>query len=446
MGPDNTRSAGGGGQTSMDAERTIIVSVDTHVGPRVVEDLRGYCPSAHLDAFDAFASTLGDDPLGTTLADRLEEPEIAHYRWNQHAPGHYDVASRLKDMDRDGVACEVVFHLSTNGQPLPFISRSVLRGQAPHDQYSDELEKVGLRIYNRWLVDFCSVEPERHVGMCYVPMWDIDASINEVVWGHEHGLKGVNFPAPTSRFACLDDPAWDPFFATCAERNMVLNTHTGGGEWDIFSRFKLPVYMAINVMEVKWLSRRGIWQMIFSGTFDRHPDLRLAITELGALWWQQTVADMDAAYLSPTARHVREHIQRMPSEYAASHLFVGGSFMSRPEAEMAIASNSDHQFMWGTDYPHAEGTWMFTEDPDEPSTTRLSLANTFHGLPEESVRKITGDNAIGLFRLDRDALTEVAQRIGPTMSELQTAPDLSLVPDNYHGSGFRTGRAAAVFA
>ena len=49
-------------------------------------------------------------------------------------------------------------------------------------------------MYNRWLVDFCSVEPERHAGMCHVPIWDMDASIAEVVWAHEHGLQGGELP------------------------------------------------------------------------------------------------------------------------------------------------------------------------------------------------------------------------------------------------------------
>ena len=32
----------------------VIVSNDTHIGPRLVEDLRPYCPREHLDEYDQF--------------------------------------------------------------------------------------------------------------------------------------------------------------------------------------------------------------------------------------------------------------------------------------------------------------------------------------------------------------------------------------------------------
>jgi hypothetical protein len=35
-----------------DSEPVVVVSVDLHPGPRLVEDLRPYCPSKHLDEFD----------------------------------------------------------------------------------------------------------------------------------------------------------------------------------------------------------------------------------------------------------------------------------------------------------------------------------------------------------------------------------------------------------
>ena len=37
----------------------IVVSSDCHIGPRLVEDLRPYCPKEYLDDFDAFVDRLG---------------------------------------------------------------------------------------------------------------------------------------------------------------------------------------------------------------------------------------------------------------------------------------------------------------------------------------------------------------------------------------------------
>jgi predicted TIM-barrel fold metal-dependent hydrolase len=64
--------------------------------------------------------------------------------------------------------------------------------------------------------------------------------------------------------------------------------------------------------------------------------------------------------------------------------------------------------MWGSDYPHPEGTWPYT---------REQMRETFHGLPEEELAAMLGGNAIGLYGFDRDALARVAERIGPQRLE-----------------------------
>ena len=74
------------------AAPVVVVSNDTHIGPRLVEDLRGYCPSAHLDDFDRFAATTAaeKDAASAMLAGSgyLNHP-------NLRTPGHHDPAARL---------------------------------------------------------------------------------------------------------------------------------------------------------------------------------------------------------------------------------------------------------------------------------------------------------------------------------------------------------------
>ncbi len=49
----------------------------------------------------------------------------------------------------------------------------------------------------------------------------------------------------------------------------------------------------------------------------------------------------------------------------------------------------------------------------------------FHGVPEDDVRKILGENAIRFFGLDRDHLATIASRIGPDLSVI-TDPDATV--------------------
>jgi hypothetical protein len=74
------------------------------------------------------------------------------------------------------------------------------------------------------------------------------------------------------------------------------------------------------------------------------------------------------------------------------------------------------RLMWGSDYPHVEGTWP---------RTRKAMRNTFASLPEDDVRRIIGENAFGIYDLDHAALRKVADRIGPTPNELSEP----LLPD-----------------
>ncbi len=56
------------------AERCIVVSVDSHVGPSVTEHLRPYCESAHLDDFDRFASEMAAHGLLAWRSSEAAKP------------------------------------------------------------------------------------------------------------------------------------------------------------------------------------------------------------------------------------------------------------------------------------------------------------------------------------------------------------------------------------
>ena len=65
--------------------------------------------------------------------------------------------------------------------------------------------------------------------------------------------------------------------------------------------------------------------------------------------------------------------------------------------------------MWGSDYPHREGTWPFTQK---------RLDEMFTGIPEAEVRMMVGENAADLYGFDRASLDAIAERIGPKVGEL----------------------------
>jgi hypothetical protein len=98
-------------------------------------------------------------------------------------------------------------------------------------------------------------------------------------------------------------------------------------------------------------------------------------------------------------------------------VFIGGSYMAPFEAEMAIRDGYASQIMWGSDYPHAEGTYQF--EPGGENSTRLALRYTFAAIDEPTRANMLGATATKCFGFDAAALAVVAARIAaPTHADL----------------------------
>ncbi|MDG2027692.1 MAG: amidohydrolase family protein [Acidimicrobiales bacterium] len=421
------------------SEPVIVVSNDTHIGPRLTEDLRPYCPRSLLDDFDAFATSAQAQKDAAT--DMLRGSGYLDHP-NFRTLGHYDSDARLADYDHDGIAAGVIFHGSTNMEPVPFITTELGK---PQDLSDRDNIAHGMRIYNRWLADFVAKAPHRHVGLALVPIWDVDATVAEVEWAHDAGLRGVNFPAMRDGVGLeYNRREWEPLWATCEERRMPLVTHVGGGTNSRYSGLEGVALMQIE--SAGFPSRRAVWWLIFAGVFERHPGLRLVITETPGNWFPTTAIELDALwefYASkreqPLNGALLGQVPRRPSEYMAESVFFGASFASRYEVEQTVDAGLSSQLMWGSDYPHLEGTFLYRDGLDQPSVTRLALRNTFCETPPAATRQMVGENAIELYSLDRTALQRVALEIGaPTLDEL--AAPIDAVPAGAAVTAFRSGQ------
>ena len=414
-----------------DTDHLVVVSADTHIGPRVAEDLRPYCPQAHLEAFDEFADALrrkhdeAKGQMGFGGMTRSADWKVS--RRNLETEGHFDIHARIRDLDAHGVAGEVVFHDSQNGQPLPFDNTSLTQRTADAE-LDFEMLAVGRHIYNEWLADTVSVEPERHVGLAQLPAWDIDASVREIEWAAEAGLRGVNLPYPRSFMTSYNWPDWEPFWSACEHHGMAL-CHHGGGAPSVLGG---PNAMSILKMELATMSRVSpLSHLMFGGVFERHPGLHLVLTESVGPWWPAVMRELDSVWLHDGWEYPEffEIVPRKPSEYAAEQVFIGASFLARFEVEDALANGYADNIIWGSDYPHFEGTFQYGITSDEGDTsTRSAHRFTFAGFPEDAVTAMIGGNAIRAYGMDATVLRAVAQRIeAPTYEQLQVP--LTDLPD-----------------
>jgi predicted TIM-barrel fold metal-dependent hydrolase len=380
------------------ADRYTVISADCHAGADLL-DYRDYLDPAYRPDFDDWAATYVNP-----YAD-LTEPDAAR---------NWDSERRNSDMDREGVAGEVIF---PNTVP-PFFPRGSLAAPPPEDARDLEYRWAGLRAHNRWLADFCSLSPERRAGVGQILLGDLDAAVDGVADIAKLGLRGgvlVPGVAPGTGSPPLYAEHWEPLWAACEEHGVIVNHHGGNAGptpddgWG--SSFAVWVY------ETHWWAHRVLWHLILNGTLERHPDMTLVLTEQGSGWLPATLESLDVAaarYARPGSAIARfagptaGSLPRSPRDYWAQQCYVGASFMRPVEVAERHAIGVD-RIMWGSDYPHYEGTSPYT---------REALRHSFASVPADEVAGMLGRNAARVYGFDLDALAPLVARIGPTVEEV----------------------------
>jgi predicted TIM-barrel fold metal-dependent hydrolase len=187
---------------------------------------------------------------------------------------------------------------------------------------------------------------------------------------------------------------------------MPLHTHSG---WTP-NYGNHPGSLGIFLQEISWWAHRALWFLIWSGVFERYPRLRLVMTEQGVDWIPSAIAEMDRNYAMPMFRQLRRTLPLPPSQYYARQCFLGASFLDE-SAAVARHEIGVGKLLWGSDYPHIEGTWPHT---------RERLREVFAGVPRDEVVRMLGGNAADVYGFDAAALAPLAERFGPPRDSIGT--------------------------
>lgn len=410
----------------------VVVSADTHASPDDLDQFLSYVDPQHRDLVAGFGdmSAVAIPAFGGTDPGEVEDPDpvrasatrrLAGMRvdvaqaqdWLAHYDSDWVIAGdgngrRLQVLEEQGVHAEVTL-------PGPVLTGGLSPAMYLGSQASSGLEAVwpALHAYNRWLVDFCSAAPGRRAGCIPIDLHDIDRAVEEVEWARKSGLfGGVMLPAMSvkSKLPGYADRYYDKFWSACEDNEMVITLHTGasGSATDTKFLYDSEHGGYLGLYEVFVFTRRPLWFMVFGGVFDRHPRLKVAVTENGVQWLPSLIRDMESFFDTHGGAPVRAFLKMRPRDYFDKHVWLGGSLMKRYEAEMRDEIGV-RRLMWGADFPHLEGAAPFH---------RLVVQHIFGGLPEDDVRRMLGANAIELWGFDAQLLQEVADRTGPTPADL----------------------------
>jgi predicted TIM-barrel fold metal-dependent hydrolase len=247
------------------------------------------------------------------------------------------------------------------------------------------------RAYNDWLAEFCRRDPARLKGIAMINLDDVQDGIRELERAARLGLAGAmitEYPLEPRRY---DQPEYEPFWAAAASLGMPLSLHTatrrqgkirGAGEKtlrDASSRSTKAFYPALSLCD-----------MIFSGVFERHPALTLAIVEFELSWAPNILGAMDYTYRE---RH-GEAIYRFKGGMRPSDFFHKNVVLSFQEDAIGIRLRDVigvDNMMWGSDYPHSESTFP---------RSRKILEEILAGVPDDEGAKIAGGNTARVYRFD----------------------------------------------
>jgi predicted TIM-barrel fold metal-dependent hydrolase len=269
---------------------------------------------------------------------------------------------------------------------------------------------------------------------------DIDDAVAEIERVAAAGLRAILLPAipPLPYYSRDLDPVW-----AAAQANGVhvfMHTQTGGVKVDDPESTTLKVVMesAAQVnqpMTEKSASKRMVTQGIYStivpqqviceliggGVPERYPDLHFALIEFNAHWLASLVGSMDKCWVTgigqdadwwlgrwddTRAAHDQPNMAQLfrlnekwpyplqPSEYVRRQFHV--QFQDDPVAVACRHITGLSTIVWGSDYPHAEGTFR---------GSRELIAKQFAGVRADERAAMLGGTMGSLLGLETAAAT-----------------------------------------
>jgi predicted TIM-barrel fold metal-dependent hydrolase len=319
----------------------------------------------------------GVGSVGAAMPDRAREPK----RWDEVPRSAYVPAERLRAMDVDGVDYSVLY---------PGVAG--LAGETFARLTDPELELACVQAYNDWLIEEWVGTSQRFIPQCIVPLFPIEATVQEVRRAVAKGHKGVVYPgAPMllREVPHINEPVYDPLWATCQELGVPVCFHSGG-----HPQMQFPAYKDLSPGQAAALAAltrpvstvQIVANFLYSRILMRYPELKVVFAETSLGW---------GAYEIETADHQfeRQRLHKEGYDMTPSQMFHRQCYMVGWYDRSAVESRrylGVDNILWCTNFPQATSTWP---------TTRDYLARSFQGVPDNERSKMLWGNAADLYKL-----------------------------------------------
>lgn len=140
------------------------------------------------------------------------------------------------------------------------------------------------------------------------------------------------------------DNSWDP---------VPLSFYNNGGSVPPHKEGDAP-RDALAYMGISYCAELFLASMIFDGVFNRFPNLRVGVVELGASWIISWMKHLDQSFRAFRRLQDLSQVELLPSEYVQKHIKV--TAFPGEDIGWLLNNGAADLMMFASDYPHHEGT------------------------------------------------------------------------------------------
>ncbi len=367
-----------------DAEDARIFDADVHL-------------NVHID--DLVEGGYVDDPIVREKLEKYGSPPVlggvtgtsAKYAKEvderaDHILGRAITADELDDVADELGADEM---LLTPGNYLPI----------PHGPYP-EVKRAVTKAYNDYLMEE-AVDPDRGIyGALIVPDWDVEHGLEELDrYGDEDAIiSAFNW---FSGYRPWGHESHDPLNDKLVELDLPLQMHFGGLTHHPTSlkHDSKRTYVEHVMLDRDEGAIAEVLNIVFTGLFDKYPDLDIVINENGTTWiphlayradnWYQNSPE-DICMVPRMKEMGKQYLDKMPSEYIFENMYTTTVPIALPDdpqraKSLLDVSRAEDTFVFATDWPHSaiDGpNWVF----DSPAIDGDLQRSIFHENAEDVYR------------------------------------------------------------
>ena len=254
------------------------------------------------------------------------------------------------------------------------------------------------RAFNRWLDDQWGFNyKDRIYAPPVIPMLDVDQACKELELVLDAGARWICMRPGPLYGRSPADPYFDPFWSRVNEAGITVSYHAIGGTSpydDMFAgAWSQPAsgdkYYNANLRQALFPGERPamdtLTSFVLGSFFQRFPNIRVAIVEMGCTWVPYFLHSLDHAggLLDRRVEAFGHRLTEKPSDVFKQNVWISPF----PEEDVVGLANliGASQVLMGSDWPHPEGNHYPAE-----------YTECLEGLSEGDIRLIMRDNALGL--------------------------------------------------